>query len=161
VPAPITRRELARDLSDYYGEKKSFWIRVGPNGEPVPLKSIVVADLDGWIYRPKPHTVAVDPERGRLAFPPRQAAREGVKVTYSYGLSDAMGAGEYERPLPRLAGSKVYRVGRDPHDYRRINDAIAAWTQDAPDRAVIEVEDRDEYVEPLNFELRKKQFLEL
>jgi hypothetical protein len=159
VPAPITRRELARDLADYYGEHKSLQILVGPNGKPVPLKEIVVADLDGWIYRPKPNTVAVDPERGRIAFPPRHAPRDGVTVTYSYGFSDAMGAGEYERPLPRLAGSKVYRVGRK--ELPRINDAIAAWKKDAPDRAVIEVEDRDEYVEPLNFELRKNQFLEL
>jgi hypothetical protein len=160
VPAAITRRELARDLTDYYGEDKSFWIRVGPSGDPVPADRIVVADLDGWIYRPKPNTVAVDPERGRIAFPTRLPPREGVTVTYSYGFSDAMGAGEYERPLSRVSGSKVFRVGREA-PYRQINDAIAAWRQDAPDRAVIQVEDRDEYVEPLNFELGKNQFLEL
>jgi hypothetical protein len=160
VPAPIERRELASHLHDYYGKDKSFAIRVGPETEPVPAKRIVVADLDGWHCRPLPDTVAVDPERGRIAFPPRQAPREGVWVTYRYGFSGEIGGGEYARPLPRLSKSRLYRVGRGtPH--RRIGDALAAWAADRPPRAIIEVIESGVYVDQLDIRLGEKQSLEL
>lgn len=160
VPAPIRRRALAADRDAYYGRERSFVIRVGRDSF-VPGSRIVVADLDGWHYRPLPGTVAVDPERGRIAFPPRHAPKEGVWVTYHYGFSAEMGGGEYSRPLPQLPGSRPpYRVGGEA-EYKKIGDALAAWGKDKPPRAVVEVVDQGVYVEPLSIELGANQALEL
>src|SRR5690606_22108339 len=87
VPAPIRRRTLAAHLEDYYGPGKSFCLyrrtlppargRKARDGQaavltPIPAGAIAVADLADWHYQPKPGHVAIDPERGRIAFPPRE-----------------------------------------------------------------------------------------
>jgi len=81
LPTPIVRRDLERDLLDYYGQGKSFQIWTGSPRKPVDPSSIVAANLTDWTYRPLPGQVAVDPELGRIAFPPTQIRRQGVWVT--------------------------------------------------------------------------------
>jgi hypothetical protein len=114
VPMPLRRTRLqtieqrhppiTKTSEIYYGDKKALAIRAPgwPNknsAQPIPANAIVVADLADWTYVAKSGTVAVDPERGRLAFPPGQPPRQGVRVDYHYGFSADIGGGEYARPL--------------------------------------------------------------
>jgi hypothetical protein len=169
LPTPITRRTLERDLPDYYGEGKSLHIWTGsplltpaslPKMTPVDQSSIVVADLTDWTYRPLPGQVAVDPELGRIAFPPTQIRRQGVWVTYQYAFSADIGGGEYERELSQPAVYNLYLVG-EGEAFVRINDALARWQSDGPANAVIQITDSGVYVEPINITLNPGQTLEL
>ncbi|PSR19020.1 hypothetical protein C8255_04270 [filamentous cyanobacterium CCP3] len=114
LPVPIRRRIFEVPLPDsdhekmanpaYYGEGKSLTIWApGWHGStatvPIPADRIVPADLSGWQYRPVPGKIAVDPELGRIAFPPGQLPRYGVVVSYHYGFSADVGGGEYDRDL--------------------------------------------------------------
>jgi hypothetical protein len=172
LPTPITRRVLERfELNEaagavtsgipyYYGEGRSFAIWTGSPKTLVDPKSIVVADLTDWTYRPLPGQVAVDPERGRIAFPPSQTRRQGVWVTYSYAFSADMGGGEYARQVTQPSVYSSYLVGQG-ETFARINDALARWQSEAPANAVIEITDSGVYVEPINVTLKPGQTLQL
>jgi hypothetical protein len=168
VPAPIRRRALEVDWSThyghYYGPGKSFAIMLGSDRTLLPPEQIVIADLDGWHYVPRPDTVAVDPVLGRIAFPPRHQPREGVWVSYHYGFSADVGGGEYDRPISQPAGARVYRVG-EAEPYRRIRDALDQWKADrataAKPDAVIEIADSGVYVEQLLVELPEGESLQI
>ena len=165
VPAPIRRRALERSISDHYGPSRSLTIWVDGWGshtpeEPVPPEAIVVADLTDWHYRPPRDHVAVDPVLGRLVFPPRQLPRRGVWVSYHYGFSDAMGGGEYLRPISHPTDAVVYRVGGGA-EHERLNDAIVRWRDEQPEHAVIEIVDSGVYVEQVNLELAAGQSFQL
>ncbi|MFJ9415734.1 hypothetical protein ACIRPT_16390 [Streptomyces sp. NPDC101227] len=165
VPAAIRRRQLHDRLADYYGPGKSFVIRRDGEDNPVPPADIVVADLSDWRYRPKRGQVAVDPERGRIAFGPRSAPRQGVWVDYHYGFGDELGGGEYRRERQDPVDAAVYRVGPG-QTYQRIMDAYAAWRHDrrggrcGPD-GVIEITHSGAYQEQLDFDLDPGDRLEL
>lgn len=120
LPVPITRRALEARLLDYYGLPKSLHVWVGqaqqptPRGQspvitlqPVPPDQVVVADLRDWAYRPRRGQVAIDPVRGRIAFPPTAAPTWGVWVSYYYGFPADIGGGEYDRPLTQPARCTV------------------------------------------------------
>jgi hypothetical protein len=86
VPAPIRRRALERDVEAWYGSDRSFAVHVDDwaghaASEPLPVEVFIVADLSDWQYRPPRGRVAIDPWLGRLAFPPRQLPRSGVRVS--------------------------------------------------------------------------------
>ncbi|MFB7635742.1 hypothetical protein ACFC0M_32980 [Streptomyces sp. NPDC056149] len=176
VPALITRRQLHDRLADYYGPGKSFVLRTDDADHPVPLADIVVADLSAWRYRPRRGQVAVDPERGRIAFGARSAPRQGVWVDYHYGFGDDLGGGEYVRERAELGATgdhgrvtppdaAVYRVGPDA-PFRRIMDAYAAWRHDrrtdrgGPD-GIIEIVHSGAYQEQLDFDLEPGDRLQL
>lgn len=132
VPAGISRRALdrrdggARRLEDYYGEGLSFLIEhagAGVDDEPtaVPASDILVCDLGdvtdaggnvtGWAHTPLPAdvAVAVDPERGRVAF--SSQLTEPPLVTFHYGFSANVGGGEYDRTASIDANvGQVFRV---------------------------------------------------
>ena len=99
VPAPIRRRAFADRTADYYGPGKSLTIWRDDPTHPVPLADIVPADLSDWAYHPQGEQVAVDPQRGRIAFSPRALPRIGVWTSHHYGCSSDIGGGEYERLL--------------------------------------------------------------
>jgi hypothetical protein len=172
VPAPLRRRSLERrEIEDgstrevsgvpfYYGPDKSFQIWVGTPPRAVPPEQIVSADLGDWVYRPLPGQVAVDPERGRIVFPPGQARRQSVRVSYVYGFSADMGGGEYDRQLSQPHGAVVYRVG-EGEAFTRINEALAKWSLEKPRDAVIEITDSGVYVEPVVVNLEGQQSLQL
>ena len=107
LPIPIRRHMLARRFADYYGPGGSFAVEVGVRAgggirrRPVPSNQFVVADLTNWAYRPVRGTVAIDPELGRLAFPPGHPPH-GVWVSYQYGFSSDIGGGEYPRRLAAI-----------------------------------------------------------
>ena len=186
LPAPIRRLAFEKTPGLYYGPGRSLsiWAEdwAGIEGDqPVPLANIVPADLSGWHYVPPARHIAVDPVLGRIAFPPSQIPRKGVRVTYQYGFSADIGGGEYRRvlsdPAPRMvrvadpdhpgqtilqpSEPKTYRVGRGDGLYHRIADAIAAWRQDMPWDAVIELTESGVFVEPLQFDIGNDRTLEL
>lgn len=172
LPTPITRRDLqafetnetAEKVSSgipiYYGENLSFSIWTGTPRQLVPPKSLVVADLKDWTYRPLPDTVAVDPQLGRIAFPPTHAKRQKVWVSYHYAFSADIGGGEYRRTLLQPPSYNLYLVGKDK-DVNTIGAALAQWQKDAPQNAVIEITDSSIYVEPVNITLKPGQNLQL
>jgi hypothetical protein len=82
LPVPITRRQLRRNLADYYGTDRSVCIYRGHT--PVPRDAIVVADLSEWETDPDYGHVALDPQTGRIAFPETEEPEEGVWVRYHY-----------------------------------------------------------------------------
>jgi hypothetical protein len=94
-----------------------------------------------------PGEVAVDPERGRLAFAAGEAPAGALSVDFRFGLSAGIGAGPFARPdLPR-ALITVART-RDA-DFPSLQAAIAAAPDGAPMPVVIEVLDSAVYEEAL------------
>jgi len=79
---------LICDLRDAAVPPPEGWLR------PPPQKAYPSAD--GGPEKPHPISVAVDPERGRLAFPAGILPKQ-VKVGYAYGFSDDVGSGPYDR----------------------------------------------------------------
>jgi hypothetical protein len=166
LPVRITRRALAANLSGYYGDGKSFLIQVGRSGETkgtttyetVPEEALLVADLSDWQYMPPKDRVAVDPVLGRIAFPLRQAPRQGVRVHWHYGFVADVGGGEYDRPIRQSAGAKILRVGEE-EEIKHLRDALDR-SKDIPD-AVIEIVDSGVYTEQLAIELKPGQRLQI
>lgn len=180
VPAPVRRRAFDAAKDVFYGQDKSFCIYApgwaGLDADlPVPIDLIMPADLSGWAYNPPTGHVAVDPALGRIAFPPSQLPKKGVRVTYRYGFSADMGGGEYPRtllnppssmhPAPlgepdARPGFKLYRVGRN-EGFQRVGAALKQWEEDQPWDAVVELTATDTYVEPLQISVGRGQSLQL
>ncbi|HET8934755.1 MAG TPA: hypothetical protein VFN67_15000 [Polyangiales bacterium] len=164
LPTPIRRRALHAAKDDYYGADKSFAIWADWAGhdasKPIPASAIQVANLADWAYEPPDDKIAVDPELGRIAFPPRQLPERHVKVTYHYAFSADVGGGEYDRVLSAPADAKLYTVGTGG-THKRIRDALHDFHREAPKHAVIEVQDSGVYVEQLEISLAAGQTLQL
>jgi hypothetical protein len=166
VPAPIRRFAFERRVTDYYGSDLSLFIKAegwagAKHGAPVAASQLLPADLSGWAYVPPLNHVAVDPVLGRLAFPPSQMPKRGVRVSYHYGFSADMGGGEYPRVLLQPPGDfTVYRVG-EQEKFHRLSDALGRWSHEQPKHAVIEITTSGVYVEPLRIRLADEQTLQL
>lgn len=176
LPLPLTRRALEthgetynQATALYYGPEKSLaiwapnWPRRGAP-QPIPAESIIPADLTDWEYRTPRNYVAVDPERGRIAFPPGQLPRRGVYVLYHYGFSDDVGGGEYDRPLLQPEGAALYQVCQGDTDcYSTIGAALQAWRRadPRPPVAVVEITDSGVYSEPINITLDAGEHLQV
>jgi len=162
LPVPIRRRLLKEHKDRLYGERKSFFIWKGVKRdkvvelEQVPSHHIVPADLTGWQYLPRKGTVAVDPVLGRIAFPVKQAPKNGVWVSYRYGFSADMGGGEYYRTLSQPAETEVYRVNQGGA-FDTLGKALKKWREDNKPHAVIEIDDSRVYVEQINIEFGEGQ----
>lgn len=173
LPLPITRRAMlaheadettgaAPDVAAFYGPTQSIQIFTGTPPTLVDVSRIVPADLTGWVYRPTGDQVAVDPVLGRIMFPPNQARRQAVYVSYAYGFPADVGGGEYTRTLSQPAGASIYRVNKtDKTMFPRIADALVKWQQDKPSAAIIEITDSNVYAEPISVDLAAGQTLEL
>ena len=166
LPTPIRRSAFAARLGDYVGADASLAVRVdgwaGHSGSaPVPAEQLLAADLSGWQYLPPPNRIAIDPVRGRLAFPPGQLPKKGVRVSYHFGVVANIGGGEYARPLLQPAEAfTLYRIGEN-EPYQRLAQALAQWQQDQPRHAVIEFAASGVYVEPVGIVLAAHQTLQL
>ncbi|MFO0606344.1 MAG: hypothetical protein U0324_24450 [Polyangiales bacterium] len=155
VPARLTRHLLSADLAHHYGPGRSLcvWLGVERDGalpEPVPVERVMVADLTDWRYEvPEDKTVLLDPERGRFKVRApasgdgRAGAADpigGVRVSYHYGFSAAIGGGEYDRDLVGPAEPHtLYAVGEGPGRSPTLAAALARWRTEQPPRAIIEV----------------------
>jgi hypothetical protein len=172
LPAPIRRRAMTVEgdggveaSANYYGIGKSLVIWAGPwaggeASEPIPASKIIPADLSKWQFRPPHGHVAVDPELGRIAFPPTQLPKDDVLVSYHYAFGAEIGGGEYSRALAIPADAEIYRVGAGA-DFASINDAYGRWRDDGNASAIIELIDNGVYEEPLNFTIGEGQRLEI
>jgi len=74
------------------------YVKTAGDPRPVPQEDIYICDIPADIETASPArlAVAIDPERGRLAFPPALQPKE-VFVTFSYGFSGDLGGGPYDR----------------------------------------------------------------
>jgi hypothetical protein len=160
IPLPLERARLqtvvrshpplAHTSTDYYGAGRAVAIHApdwpARNAtQPIPAAAVVVADLADWTYVAEPGTVALDPVRGRIVFPPGQGPRAGVCVDYRYGFSADIGGGEYARPLrqPALRDLALF----DANDFvdapgllRRLqqrSDPLSVYIIDTFDAAVV------------------------
>lgn len=169
LPIAIDRRAFERRKGDYYGPGKSLRIWTG---EPDPknkkktllravaVGEVVAADLTDWVYQPRKGQVAVDPNLGRIAFPPRHLPQRGVWVSYHYGFSADVGGGEYDRTLSQPAGAVVYAVGGED-GAPTLGEALRRWSDEGPRHAVVEIAGSGVYVEQVNLELKEGQTLQL
>lgn len=172
VPSRLTRRLLHEDQARYYGPDRSvcIWLGGGEGEQPraVPAAQVQVADLSEWSYAvPEQRLVLLDPELGRFKVRiPREHGQfaddsvRGARVTYHYGFAAAIGGGEYDRDLvgPTQA-HRFYSVGDAAGQLKTLGDALARWRGDAPELAVIEVDDRDVQRGPVRIRLRAGQVL--
>ncbi len=163
LPVSIRRRLLKEHADRLYGPGKSIeiWkgLKHGDNPvkpEAIPSHHIVPADLSGWQYLPQRGTVAIDPVLGRIAFPAQQAPKNGVWVSYHYGLSADIGGGEYDRTLSQPAGAVFYQVS-EGGPFKTLREALEEWGTDKKPHAVIEINDSRVYAEPTNIEFGKGQ----
>jgi len=215
VPAPIDRRDFSRVVvvdgkremraSDrYYGlidaagsriaQSVSIWAPGWPPNQdrgdaPIASDSIVPADLTGWKYVPRTGQIAVDPVRGRIAFPPRQLPKQGVWVSYHYGFSADIGGGEYTRSLAQHKDATVTRVsgkdelqaalvpwrrqggapvapapahaGQPQADQPQRDQPLPPQQSNQPAHAVIEITDSGVYVIPINIYLEAGHSLQI
>jgi hypothetical protein len=172
LPAPIRRQAMAVERAEgveaaekYYGIGKSLAIWAGPwagggASEPISASKIILADLSRWELRPPHGHVAVDPELGRIAFPPTQLPKDDVLVSYHYAFGAEIGGGEYSRTLALPDGAQIYRVGAGA-DFASINDAYGRWYDDGNASAIIELIDNSVYEESLNFTIGAGRRLEI
>jgi len=183
VPEPISRRAFAASGEDvepgeesgvagYYGAEKSFsiwapdWPKSGDNlNAPLPVETIIPANLSGWKHKAPNGHILVDPRLGRFVFPIRQLPKSGVWVNYEYGFGMDMAGGEYSRSLSqplvfKPEEFKLYQVGAGLK-YTRIADAIAQWEWDRPAKAVIEIQDSGVYTEQIRITLEENQYLQI
>jgi len=160
LPVPIRLRALNDNKQSYYGEQNSLQLWEGGTHTPVAPERIVVTDLLNWHYRPARNKIAVDPQLGRIAFPPGKAPKNGLWVSYHYGFSADIGGGEYTRTLSQPETYTLYTVG-EAAEYEHIGDALRQWQQQKPQHAVIEITHSSVYVEQINIELQQDQTLQL
>jgi hypothetical protein len=167
LPILIERRMLEEHRDELYGAGRSLHIRMEDSRRLVLPGKIVSADLGDWSHTPPWDHVAVDPERGRIVFNPRQAPSNGVRVSYHYGFSANIGGGEYRRPVlsptvqPTIAESfALYRVGENAQ-HTSLGAALERWRDENPRNAVIEIVDSGVYGEPLRISLGVNQTLHL
>ena len=176
VPAAIRRFAFHHHLNSFYGPAKSLaiwadgWPGAGSDSL-IPVSAIIPSDLSLWQYTPPAQQIAVDPRLGRIAFPPGQLPKKGVRVTYHYGFSADIGGGEYKRilfdPVSRKPGEPMlYQVRKIPQAgggqaFQKIADALAQWQKDNPLDAVIELADSTAYIEQIAITLGEGQTLQL
>jgi hypothetical protein len=166
VPLPISRSRLAaamqnpRRHADYYGAARS--LHIVRDGVVVPPAEICVCNLEdsgaSWANIPDDAQVAVDPERGRIAFPSDQPAPLGVTVSYSYGSAADIGGGPYPRPASSHATEPGIAMRHVPADFPTIQEAIDSLP---PAGGIVEVTDNRRYVEALSITAAADASIEL
>ncbi len=104
VPMPISRHMLYANFGSYYGKNLSLWIDASTPVRTCNLSDVTDAsgNVIGWAHAPH-HSIAIDPQLGRIVFPSAVPAPSNVHVNYAYGFSAQMGGGPYSRPLDNTA----------------------------------------------------------
>jgi hypothetical protein len=164
-PAGADRHEPDHASSHVYGVEHGLAIWTDGWGgfdskTPIPASRIIPADLTDWRYRPANNHVALDPELGRIAFPPEQLPQGDVYVTYNYAFAADMGGGEYPRPLVYSPSTRIYQVGVGC-EFSSIHDASEQWREQKPVNAVIELIDSSVYQEQVHLAIPARHSLEL
>lgn len=157
--------------SAYLDASPAFQVFV-PNAqgalEPIPAEEILICNLEDipgeadWRRPPTSKAyagqsrsirVAVDPQKGRLAFPTGVVPAD-LAVSYAYGFPADIGGGPYPRleTLALDAGAALFSATvaqRGGGDHASLTDAIAAWANAAEAGGVITILDSATYVGPL------------
>ena len=171
LPVPIRRRAFeVRDEHgnnhanpDYYGPNRSMLVTIGEgkNAKTFGPEEVIPADLHRWHYEVPAGKIAIDPERGRIAFP--DEVEGSVWVHYQYGLSADIGGGEYARQVTEPTGATILKVGAIsiPNEtvYETIGDALKA-ANNIPN-AVIEIVDSRLYEETIRIVLPDEAKLQI
>ncbi len=146
VPLPLRSRELHERPERYFGPGNSIEISIdGTPLEPAPgqewsdlVRICNLMDHAGsWAHLPS-SLIAIDPERGRIAFPQNATPTE-LQVTVHHGFAAEMGGGEYPRQESFDTTASPVRV---PGDHTTIEDALNAVAEDG---GAIQIDDSDTY----------------
>jgi hypothetical protein len=169
VPGVLRRLELRRELERVRRGRNSpplrfmtaerpalrIYVRTASGLQQVPPEDIYICDIPEEIETASPPrlAVAVDPEGGRMAFPPALKPKQ-VLVTYSYGFSGDLGGGPYDRNGTvdnAFRSSSVWQVGVAHLEfepgiadkiYGSLAEAVAEWHKQPPGtRGVIAIMD--------------------
>lgn len=172
LPRILSRRAFAADLADYharhrttpevqrpadtglYGPRRSFVINV--EGVPIAPSRVVAADLADWVLPTA--GVAIDVERGRIAFAAGERPKGGVVVSYRYGFSADLGGGPYDRqsslavPAPDTFHAQVATAGQTVANesvpaFATMAEAVEAWRASGRP-GLIEILDSEAYELP-------------
>jgi hypothetical protein len=91
--------------------------------------------------------VVIDPELGRIAFPPDFSPapiKKNVKVSYNYGFGLPIGGGSYDRKLAGSNFSSLKKIVKVPSEFNKIQSAINSLGSEG---GTIEIEDNSTYSE--------------
>lgn len=168
VPLPLARRRVdarmrgdASEQALYYGRGRSFLIV--RDGVEVPADEICICTIEdaganAWTHVPDDGKTAVDPERGRIAFPTDVAAPAGVFVTFHYGAVADVGGGPYPRLESVLAATPATVVRKVPADFALVQDALDSLPAIG---GVVEITDNGRYAEALTIAAPASSHIEL
>jgi len=175
VPGPIRPLAFFHDPSAYYGGNADHSLAIYRGGTDVapadrtliPVEEVLCKDLSAWSPPPS-GMVAVDVERGRLAFAPGETPSEGVTVDLHVGFSADIGGGPYDRRTSietatsdddwAITVAKVRPPGLDPLLWRAtVADALADWNPASQPRAVLTIADNATYDEVIMLALAARQ----
>lgn len=140
VPAPLSRRVLARDKASYYGADKSLSLSI--NETEIAASEVAICNLEGnvWPDRVK-NCHVIDPVQGRIFLREGLAPAPLVQVTFHYGFSAEMGGGEYGRAASFTDGlTPLFKVGPEQATIQDVLNILTAG-------GVAEIETNDYYME--------------
>jgi hypothetical protein len=164
----------------YFAPPAAFALTVG--GTRVPPEQLLVCDIENdpanpgnWLRPPaakpytprtggaavsRPITAALDPVRGRLAFPQGVVPAGPVTVSFAFGSSGDVGGGPYDRSSSLselLAGTVTWQVAvgaglssAPGRAYTTFADAVAAWNAAPSAFGIIAVVDNATYAEQIS-----------
>ena len=143
VPDAISILGLRDNLAAFYPRD----ITIIADGVEVPAADIHACYLAdegaGWAHDPVTG-VAIDPERGRIAFPSADPAPAEVVVSFHYGTPFSVGGGGYER-----AGS--LDAGLTPEIPAAQGDVLQTAVDSVASGGVVEITDSGTFFETLAF----------
>lgn len=169
VPSPIRQMAFYFDLkeyerkykdvaekdrppnSKYYGPKRSLVIR--KDDKIIPPIDVMCKNLKNWDCPPS-GKVAVDVHRGRLTFAQNEEP-DKIEVDYSYGFSDDIGGGQYERHSVS-AGSDIntWQISvKKGNAIETLEDALIKWDDDGKPSGTIKISDNGIYEGQVKIEL--------
>jgi len=131
-------------------------LRPGHPAAPNRFRRAVMRSLCCWDKPLAPPLasgeVAIDPERGRFAFPAGEAPAGEVSVSFRYAFTGEVGAGPYARPDLAQATLTVARTRNA--DHATLQAAIDAAPDGAAAPVIIEILDSATYSEALAIDHR-------
>lgn len=149
VPMPISRMRMHKKPAQFYGPGgRKTWLY------NIPVSDIAICNLSddssgGWFHTPATK-ITIDPELGRIAFPPGEAP-EKLFVNYYYGSFGKTGSGEFIRETVKdKPDENSIRV---PGHFATIQEALT----NLPANGVIELTDNDYYIETPQIHLQEGQ----
>ncbi|HJZ78778.1 MAG TPA: hypothetical protein VKD91_00470 [Pyrinomonadaceae bacterium] len=187
LPAPLRRRPLYDELEArrqalaesrapdavYFGDQPVCEVRLSNETKPVAPEELMICDLSDWRTPPdsRDYTLpdgskvsrkicaAIDPVLGRLTFAAAEKPEAAI-VSYSYGFSDEMGSGPYnrlasvsaalDRPVTWQVGVSKEIAPAPNQIFATLQEAVDAWNAQEPGAVgVIAILDSRTYTESL------------